>query len=301
MPGAHNADGLFRRYPGKFGGRYAAIANVTALSTQDREDGMAVIVGVVPASCQLWIFVAGSDETPGATVEDPDDAAGDGQWIQVGVVADDSTILALLASTSNGEGAALVGLEDAGAFTAATNLEAAVAEIYQHLKTANAHVSFPLRSAREVSSGGDVDDIAANGGVLASDTTPILRADANESEEVAWVADDVDIVSWQVDLPKDFDGTAPATVDVYVASGTTDAASFALLTSWDAATQVTDAFDDAASKSATFHVVTATIAAADIPDAPTTVTLQLVPPAHTTNAILLKAVRMNYKRKLLTA
>jgi uncharacterized lipoprotein NlpE involved in copper resistance len=194
-----------------------------------------------------------------------------------------------------------VAVTDAGSFTAETDVEAALQEIYQHLLTANAPVSFPLRSAREVTSGGDVGNIAANGGVLASDTTPILRADANESEEIAWVADDVDIVSWQVDLPKDFDGTAPATVDVYVASGTTDAASFALLTSWDAETQVTDAFDDSSSKSATFHVVTATIAAADIPDAPVTVTLQLVPPAHSTNAILLKAVRLNYKRKLLTA
>lgn len=40
-----------------------------------------------------------------------------------------------LASTANGEGAALVGLEDAGGYTATTSVEAAIAEIYANLVT----------------------------------------------------------------------------------------------------------------------------------------------------------------------
>jgi len=192
-----------------------------------------------------------------------------------------------------------VSIADAGSFTASADVEAALQEIYQHIKSTKAHVLFSLRDAREVTSGGDVGAVAAAGGVLASDTTPILRADANESEEIAWVASNNDIVSFDMSLPQDFDGTANATLDLYVASGTTDVASFTVNTSWDKGAQVADTATGSAS--ATFHTATATIAAADIPDSPTCVTIQLVPAAHTTDALLLGAVRLNYKRKILTS
>lgn len=195
-----------------------------------------------------------------------------------------------------------VDIVDAGSFTAQTEVEAALQELYQHVKSTKKSVLFSLRSAREVSSSGDVGNIAGAGGQLASDTTPILRADANESEEIAWAASNSDIISFDVSLPQDFDGTANATLDLYVAgAGTTDAATFSILTSWDKGSQITDTADDSATKSTSFHVVTATIAAADIPDAPTCVTIQLVLGAHTTDVIMLGAVRLNYKGKLLTS
>lgn len=196
--------------------------------------------------------------------------------------------------------AADVAIADAGTFTSTTDVEEALQEIYQHILTAQGTVSFALPQFREVDSGGDVGNITANGGVLASDTTPIYRADANESAELAWEASNSDIVATDISLPKDFDGTANATLELLVASGATNAATFTVNTSWDGGTQVVDTATDGAA-SATFHSVTATIAAADIPDAPTCVTIQLVPAAHTTDAILLKAVRLIYKRKLLTS
>jgi hypothetical protein len=194
-----------------------------------------------------------------------------------------------------------VGILDAGSFTSTSDVEAALAEIYQHIKSTKAHVLFSLRDFREVTSGGDVGDTTANGGILASDTTPILRADANESEEISWAASNSDIVSVDISLPQDFDGTADATLDLFIASGSADAATCSILTSWDKGSQVTDTADDTATKSATLHTITATIAAADIPDSPTCVTIQIVPGAHTTNGIILGAVRLNYKRKLLTS
>jgi len=192
-----------------------------------------------------------------------------------------------------------VAIADTGAFTTAADVEAALAEIYQHIKSTKASVLFSLRDFREVTSGGDEGDIAANGGVLASDTTPILRADANESAEIAWATGNSDIISVDISLPQDFDGTANATLDLFVASGTTNATSFSVLSSWDKGTQITDTATGSAS--ATFHVATATIASADIPDAPTCVTIQLVPGTHAADAFLLGAVRLNYKRKLLTS
>src|SRR5262245_50296217 len=56
-------------------------------------------------------------------------------------------------------------------------------------------ILIPLNTFREVTSGGDVGDTTANGGLLSSNTTPILRGDAAESLEVAWAAGNSDIVS----------------------------------------------------------------------------------------------------------
>ena len=197
--------------------------------------------------------------------------------------------------------AADVSIADAGTFTSTTDVEAALQELYQNALTVSGFIPISLTTLREVNSSGDVGNAAAIGGVLASDTTPILMADANESMEINWAASNSDIVAFDVSLPKDLDDTANVTVDLLVASGSTDAASFTILTSWNKGSQVTDTFDDSATKSATLHVITATIAAADVPASALSLSVQLVPPAHTTNAIILGGIRINYKRKILTA
>jgi hypothetical protein len=197
--------------------------------------------------------------------------------------------------------AADISIADAGTFTSTTTVEEALQELYQNALTVSGFIPISLTTLREVNSSGDVGNAAAIGGVLASDTTPILMADANESMEVNWAASNSDIVAFDVSLPKDLDDTANVTVDLLVASGSTDAASFTILTSWNKGTQVTDSFDDSATKSATLHVITATIAAADVPANALSLSVQLVPPAHTTNAIILGGIRINYKRKLLAA
>lgn len=223
-------------------------------------------------------------------------------WVAMGYLISPADSLTSLASTANGAGASLVGIEDAGAFTSSANVEAALAEIYQHLKTAQQSIPIPLTAFREVDSNGDVGNTAANGGLLASDTTPIFRADAAESLEINWAAGNSDIISAQLTLPTDFDGSANATLDLWIyGAGTTDAGTFSVLTSWDGAAQVTDTADDSATKSTSVHKITATIAAADIPDTAHRVSIQLVLGTHATDAINLVAARLNYKRKLLTS
>ena len=153
-----------------------------------------------------------------------------------------------------------------------------------------------LYSIREVTSGGDVSNIAANGGILASDTTPIMRGDAANSAEIVWVTGDVDPVGFHVSLPSTADGTVAAYLDLEVYSGTTNAATMAVASSWNGAAEVTDSASDAATLSATAHTITATIAAADIPDAPTRVTFRITPPTHATDAIALVRARLRFKR-----
>lgn len=153
-----------------------------------------------------------------------------------------------------------------------------------------------LYNLREVNATGDVANIAGNGGILASDTTPIMRGDAANSAEVVWVTGDVDPIGFQISLPTTADGTVAAYLDLEVYSGTTNAATMGVASSWNGAAEVTDSADDASTKSATAHTITATIAAADIPDAPTRVTFRITPPTHATDAIGLVGARLRFKR-----
>ena len=206
-----------------------------------------------------------------------------------------------LAATANGQGASLIGIEDAGAFTAAANVEAALAEIYQHIKsTLVCMPGVSLCLLREIDASGDVSNIAANGGILASDTTPVFRSGTTEGFEVSWVAGNVDAVQLEVPVPQDLDDTANVTVDLLVKSGVTNAATFTVNSTWDHGTQVTDTATDGAA-SASYHKITATIAAADVPAGATTLSLQLIPATHASDPIELGGIRINYKRKLLTS
>lgn len=161
----------------------------------------------------------------------------------------------------------------------------------------NASHRFNINDWREVTSGGDEGNIAANGGILASDTTPILRGDAAESAEISWATGNADIIGTSIMLPADFDGSVDALLELSVYSGATDAATFGVETSWDGGTVVVDSADDAATKSATAHTISATIAAADVPDGAVRVTIELTPPAHAADTIQLLGARLTYRRK----
>ncbi len=155
-------------------------------------------------------------------------------------------------------------------------------------------ILFSLFDFREATAG-DEGNIVANGGVLASDTTPALSGTAaTVSQQISWVAGNVDQVVLSKALPEDFDGRDDALLELWVNSGSTDLASFTVLSNWDgAAADVTDPATDPAA-SATTHKITARIAASDIPDAPSFLSLGLTPAAHATNPIVLVAARLTY-------
>lgn len=202
--------------------------------------------------------------------------------------------------TGSATGVALSGLT---AFTSEVDANGAFGELYQALLSAvGGCIPIPLSSFREVSATGDVGDTAAIGGVLASDTTPILLGKATTNDwAINWAATVVDPIGVSFMLPSDFDDTADATLDLVVSSGSTNAATMGIASSWNGGSEVTDSADDAATKSATEHLITATIAHADIPAGANRVTFRITPPAHATNAINLTGARLNYKRKLLTS
>jgi hypothetical protein len=158
-------------------------------------------------------------------------------------------------------------------------------------------IALPLVVAREATAG-DVSDIAANGGLLASDTTPVLSGTSTTvSQQLLWAASNVDQILWDVLLPEDFDGRDDVLVELWVASGgTTNLTSFAVSTSWDNGAAVSDTATDPAA-SVTVHKITARISAADIPDAASYMSIGLTPATHGTDTMILKAARILFTAK----
>lgn len=211
-------------------------------------------------------------------------------------------ILKLLRGLTATTGANVVGYDDSGSKTSAASVGDALDEIYLDRLSTQRGIPIHLGNWREVSATGDVGNVAAIGGVLASDTAPILRAEATtNSWEISWTTGNVDPIGVQFMLPPDLDDTASAFLDLIVYSGTTDAATMGVATSWNGGSEVTDSADDSGTKSATRHTITATIAAADIPASSTHVTIRLTPPTHATNAIQLVGAILRYTPKLITS
>jgi hypothetical protein len=161
-------------------------------------------------------------------------------------------------------------------------------------------IALPLFSWREVDSSGDVGNIAAIGGVLASNSTPILRADAAESPEISWAATNADPIAIHTPLPPDFSGASDVLFEAWVytdnaGGGDIEAASFTLESTFDGGALVSDALTDA-TPAATVHKVTATIAKADVPDTASYATFYLTPGTHANDPIQLVSARLRYRR-----
>ncbi len=274
--------------------------------TDGSENGLYVASDIVGTSCTLSRcdpFEDGAPIFPGQAFFVAAGSANAGKTFKctntsAKVVGTDALTFAEVTDANDATGIPIV---DAGTFTSQTTVEGALQEIYQDALTAQAAILIPIYGFREVTSGGDVGNAAAIGGVLASDTTPIMRGDSNNSAEISWATGNADPIGFSTSLPPDLDDTAAVSLELEVASGTTNAATMAVATSWNGGSEVTDSADDSATKSATPHTITATIAASDVPASAKRLTIRLTPPTHATDAISLYSARLLYKRKLLTS
>lgn len=153
------------------------------------------------------------------------------------------------------------------------------------------HINVPLDSFKETSNF-DVGAIAANGGVLASDTTPVrdaINAATDGCQRLLWASSNNDQITAQVVLPPDIDVAEDLTVHFRIASGgTTNAVGFTLGSYFNEDdTAVADT--SGTNQTTTVTEVTATIAAADIPAGAKTLTFGLTPVAHTADTLQLTA------------
>lgn len=199
--------------------------------------------------------------------------------------------------------AATVSIADAGGFTAAATVEAALAEIYQDLLSAQHIIPIPLDMWKEAANF-DVGAIAANGGVLASDTTPVrdaINAATDGCQRILWAASNNDQIVTQVVLPPDLDVTADIVLHTRIVSGgTTDAVGFTV--DWfanEGDSKVTDTSET--NQTTTWAEKITTLGNADIDAGSQTLTLGLTPVAHTTDTLAMSASWLEITRTLLTS
>lgn len=159
-------------------------------------------------------------------------------------------------------------------------------------------IPIPLHSLRETTNF-DVSNIAANGGILASDTTPIMDAinvATDGCQRILWASSNNDQVVFQAPLPPYIDTTADLVIHMRIVSGgTTDAVGFTFASFFNEAdTSVADT--SGTNQTTTYAEVVATIAAADIPSGAQTLTCGLTPVAHTTDTLAMSSIWIEYTR-----
>jgi hypothetical protein len=199
--------------------------------------------------------------------------------------------------------AGTVSYADASGFTTAATVEDALDELYQDTLSAQNCIPLPLANFKETTNF-DVGNIAANGGVLASDSTPILEAinaATDGCQRLNWAATNVDQVTTQAILPPDIDVTADITFHCRIASAATnDAVGFTV--DWfinEGDTKVVDT--TGTNQTATYAEKTATLGNADIDAGAQTITIGLTPVAHGTDAMYMTAAWLEYTSILKTS
>ncbi len=160
------------------------------------------------------------------------------------------------------------------------------------------YIPLPLTGWREVTTN-DITNAAGNGGVLATDSTPTLEyvnGDTDSQIRMLWAAANVDAIACQVTLPPDLDRTQDMTIVIRGAmSDTGDTPAMDVDTFFDEGdTKVEDA---TAVWGAGVENRGATIAAADIPDTATTMSIELTPGAHGTDTMVVYATYLTYTKR----
>lgn len=237
-----------------------------------------------------------------------DASSGTAQGIAMEVGADNQHIRVAFWNVKSTT-AATVSIADVGAFTSETTVEAALAEIYQHLLSAQAFLNLPLGAWTE-QDGTALADFADG-----ASATPGWSA-GDEGFGIRWNNHaNPDPISTSIPIPPDLDASADVIVHVLAAKiGATvgDAVTWLIeaFNNVDAALYDADAdfggtssamTGDAATK--TCQEETLTLAAANVAGSPCVLALTLQPTDGTlgTDDVIVLGVWLEYTRKCLTS
>lgn len=198
--------------------------------------------------------------------------------------------------------AGTVSIADSGDFTSKATVEAALQEIYQHLITAQGFLPVPLTTVREAPSNA-IPNTTANGGVLSSNTAPILNltdGDTDSALRINWALTETDAIVFQIPLPPDLDAGSDLVIHLRSAAG--GATDTITINSDSYFNEGDTKVEDSVSVSGTAYAEKEiTIAAADIPSGAQTFTCELTPGAHATDALYITAIWVEYQKQLLTS
>lgn len=160
-------------------------------------------------------------------------------------------------------------------------------------------IPLALADAREVSANATIN-AAGNGGLLASDTTPIFQrvnGATDKAIRLNWAATNVDEITWSFAYPPDLDDTAALEVHFLAAmAGATDTPT--LTVGYFENVGDTDAGGATAAVSGTTVAeYSVNIAGTDVGTPPKVASVSLVPGAHGTDALYVYAAWVEYTRR----
>lgn len=192
--------------------------------------------------------------------------------------------------------AASVSVADSGSLITATTVEAAFAEAFTHIQSAQKFIDVPLVNLWE----GDATNIVT---ILGPATTPIIdmaNGDTDSGIVITWAASENDPILFQTALPPDIDVSADVVIHFRgKMGGSTDTPTLAADSYFNEGdTKVEDA---SSAMGAAYAENTITIAAADVPAGAQTLTVELTPGAHTTDTFIISGVWIEYTGTTLTS
>lgn len=169
----------------------------------------------------------------------------------------------------------------------------------QEIEEPEGFVPLDLLAAREVAAN-VFQNAAANGGLLASDTTPAIQrvnGATDKAIRVNWAAANVDEITWNFAYPPDLDDARDVTVHLLAAMGGAVDNPVIAVSYFERTGDANAGGNTVAVTGTTIDEYTVTIAAANIGAAPTFASVSLVPAAHGTDALFLYAVWIEYSRR----
>ena len=156
----------------------------------------------------------------------------------------------------------------------------------------------PLASFREVATNATIN-ASGNGGLLASDTTPIferVNAATDKQLRVNWAAGNVDEIVASFPYPPDLDDSAAVTVNLLMRMGGASDTPVVAVSYFEGVGD-TNAGGNTTALSATVAQKTVTIAAGDVGAYPNMASIGIVPGTHATDAVWLYGAWIEYTRK----
>lgn len=160
-------------------------------------------------------------------------------------------------------------------------------------------IQMPLASAREIASN-DIINTAGDAGVLSSNTTPILarvNGATDKKLRLNWASSNSDAIQWDFAYPPDLDDAAAITIYVRAAmAGATDTPTLAI-NYFEGVGDTNAGGNTAAVTGTSVATYSRAIAAGDVGAAPNGASVEIVPAAHTTDALYIYEVWAEYTRK----
>jgi len=229
-------------------------------------------------------------------------------WVDIEPAVRQADVATHIADTSAAHAASAISIADSGNFTTAAQVEAALAEIYQHLKSAKGIINIPMPTITDAG-------VALAAFANADDPVPGFCVTA-EGLGIRWNNHGTPTaVGTKVVIPPDADIAANMTLNILAAkTGATagDATKFTIAAYNNVVAALYDADDNFGGDSTamtgtatakTVQQVTLTLALANLAAHPAAVELTIKPKDGTlgTDDVIMLAAWIEYKKKLLTS